>query len=136
MSILFGLVVFCIVAAIIIPICVVFANPKPNYTFASFSGHVMYLSGGSNNIALNPNTNQPYNFIFVNNSLITNSNTQNGTFEFPYSTLLQAQTNSTIGDIIYVFYGDGNNTGMNAGIILQNNQYFWSSGVTHDLVTS
>lgn len=59
-----------------------------------------------------------------------------GTFESPYPTLLDAQENSAPGDIIYVFPGNGTTDGMNDGIILQNQQKLWGSGVAHTLATN
>lgn len=75
-------------------------------------------------LALNPVTGVPYYFVFVNNT----SPDGNGTFEDPFGTLLAAQINSSPGDVIYTFPGDGTTFGMNAGIILQNNQIFQGSG--------
>ncbi len=57
--------------------------------------------------------------IFVNN---TNPMSGDGSFGNPYNTLLAAQTASNVGDAIFVSVGDGTSTGMNAGIVLKNNQ--------------
>ena len=81
--------------------------------------------------AINPTTDEPYNFVFVNNK----SNSE-GTYESPYPTLALAQAKSKPGDIIYVFPGDGTTRGMNSGITLQNNQKFWGSAVDHTLTTT
>ena len=67
---------------------------------------------------------------------VDNQSNSLGTFESPYPTLLQAQTNSNPGDIIYVFPGDGTTTGMDNGITLKNDQKFWGSGASHTLVTN
>jgi hypothetical protein len=80
--------------------------------------------------AIDPTTNQPYKFVFVDNT-----SHSAGTYKSPYPTLALAQANSKAGDIIYVFPGDGTTTGMNAGITLKNNQKFWGSGVDHDIRT-
>lgn len=81
--------------------------------------------------AIDPSTCQPFNFVFVDNT-----SHSRGTFESPYPTLAQAQTNSKPGDIIYVFPGDGTTKGMDAGITLQNRQKFWGSGISHALQTA
>ncbi|HSX37679.1 MAG TPA: inverse autotransporter beta domain-containing protein [Chlamydiales bacterium] len=81
--------------------------------------------------AIDPATGEPYFFQFVNNT-----SSSNGTFESPYPTLALAEANSGMNDIIYVFPGDGTTTGMDGGIALQNNQYFWGSGVSHSIQTS
>lgn len=81
--------------------------------------------------ALDPLTNEPLRVIFVDNT----SNSR-GTYESPYPTLALAQAHSKAGDIIYVYPGDGTTKGMNAGIVLKNNQKFWGSGVEHSLQTA
>lgn len=84
-----------------------------------------------NTAAINPATSQPYRFVFVDNT----SNSF-GTYESPYHSLRQAQDNSRPGDVIYVFPGDGTTRGMDQGIILQQNQNFWGSGISHALQAS
>jgi hypothetical protein len=81
--------------------------------------------------AIDPTTGKPFNFVFVDNT-----SHSLGTYESPYPTLVLAQDNSTIGDIIYVFPGDGTTQGMNAGITLQQNQKFWGSGLDYTLQTA
>jgi len=83
-------------------------------------------------VAINPDTNLPWFVLFVNNT----STDPIGTFENPFNMLLQAQNGSSPGDIIYVFPGDGTTTGMDAGITLQDNQFFWGSGATQTLPTT
>ncbi|MFZ4772461.1 MAG: inverse autotransporter beta domain-containing protein, partial [Chlamydiia bacterium] len=61
--------------------------------------------------AIDPRTNNPYYFVFVDNT----SNSA-GTFESPYPTLLEAQNNSSPYDVIYVYPGDGTSKGMDTGI--------------------
>ncbi len=70
----------------------------------------------------------PFNIIFVNNT-----SSSNGTFESPYPTLALAETNSSAGDVIYVFPGDGTTTGMDSGISLKSSQRFHGSGSPMDL---
>ncbi len=84
-----------------------------------------------NTLATDPATGLPYFFVFVNNT--SNSN---GTYESPYHSLTQVQSNSSPNDIIYVFPGNGTTTGMDAGISLQANQKFWGSGVSHSIQTT
>jgi len=83
-------------------------------------------------LAIDPATGLPWFVIFVNNT----STDPLGTFENPYNTLLLAQTNSGPDNIIYVFPGDGTTTGMDVGILLQNEQFFWGSGTTQILPTT
>jgi hypothetical protein len=67
---------------------------------------------------------------------VDNLSSSDGTYESPYHLLSDAQDNSNPGNIIYVFPGDGTTTGMDDGIILQDNQKFWGSGVDHTLNTN
>lgn len=84
-----------------------------------------------NSVAIDSATCQPFNFVFVNNT-----SHSHGTYESPYPTLALAQANSKVGDIIYVFPGNGTTQGMDAGITLQHNQKFWGSGINHALQTT
>lgn len=81
--------------------------------------------------AIDPATGEPYNFVFVDNT-----SSSEGTYESPYPTLALAQNNSKVGDILYVFAGDGTTRGMNSGITLKNNQKFWGSGIDHSIQAS
>jgi len=81
--------------------------------------------------AIDPSDGIPYFFVFVDNT-----SSSNGTFESPYPTLTAAETNSEPGDIIYVFPGDGTDTGMNVGIFLQNNQRLLGAGIPHYFLTT
>ena len=92
---------------------------------------IIVLDQNQDVAAINPQTGQPYRFIFVDNT--SNSS---GTYESPYHSLIQAQNNSVPGDILYVFPGDGTTRGMDQGITLQRNQNFWGSGINHTLQTS
>ncbi len=81
--------------------------------------------------AINPATNQPYFFWFVDNT-----SHSDGTFESPFNTLLDAQDASNPNDIIYVYPGDGTDAGMNQCIVLQDSQQLLGSGVTHPITTT
>lgn len=81
--------------------------------------------------AINPDTNEPFFFIFVDNT-----SSSNGTFESPYHTLLAAEQNSKVNDIIYVFPGDGTDTGMDDTIFLKDAQRLLGSGMSHTFVTT
>lgn len=81
--------------------------------------------------AIDPLTNAPYVFYFVNNT-----SHSAGTYESPFSTLMQAQAASGPNNVIYVFSGDGTTSNMNEGITLQTNQRLWGSGVTQSLPTT
>lgn len=80
--------------------------------------------------ALNPLTGQPYAFWFVDNT----SHSQ-GTYESPFNTLADAASSAHENDIIIVHPGDGTDTGMNAGIILNDGQKLFGSGIAHTLLT-
>ncbi len=80
--------------------------------------------------AVNPATNDPWKVWFVNNT-----SSSDGTFESPFPTLAQAQNASSPNDMIYVFPGDGTTTGMNMGIVLQNGQDLFGSGISHTIKT-
>ncbi|MBP9841862.1 MAG: right-handed parallel beta-helix repeat-containing protein [Simkaniaceae bacterium] len=82
-------------------------------------------------VAIDPATGLPYFFVFVNNT-----SSSSGTYESPYHSLAQAETNSSPNDIIYVFPGDGTTRGMNSGIALKANQKFWGSAINHTIQTS
>lgn len=81
--------------------------------------------------AIDPSTGKPYFFWFVNNT-----SHSKGTFESPFSTLTAAQNASAPGDVIYVYPGDGTSQGMDAGIVLKNNQYLFGSGIGQRLPTT
>lgn len=82
-------------------------------------------------VAIDPTTNQPYFFVFVDNT----SHSQ-GTYENPYHSFAQAQDHSSPNDVIYVFPGDGTTTGMDSGITLKNQQKLWGSGIAHGIQTT
>ena len=82
-------------------------------------------------VAINPSTNDPYVFWFVDNT-----SHSAGTFKSPFNTLLAAQNASGPGDIIYVFPGDSTSTGMSSGITLQNGQRLLGATTSHRLGTT
>ncbi len=84
-----------------------------------------------NSKAIDPDTGLPYFFVFVDNT-----SSSDGTYESPYHTLAQAEQNSSLGNILYVFPGDGTTTGMDSGITLQESQKLWGSGISHLIATS
>ncbi|MBX3719983.1 MAG: inverse autotransporter beta domain-containing protein [Parachlamydiales bacterium] len=81
--------------------------------------------------AIDPSTGKPYVFWFVNNT-----SHSKGTFESPFPTLIAAQNASGPNDVIYVFPGDGTSTGMDAGIVLKNNQRLYGAGLGYTLSTA
>ena len=81
--------------------------------------------------AINPVTGDPYVFFFVDNT-----SHSLGTFESPFSTLMDAQLASGPNNVIMVFVGDGTTKGMNSGITLQDGQRLWGAGVNHTLPTT
>lgn len=74
--------------------------------------------------AINPTTNEPYVFWFVDNE-----SHGHGTYESAYPTLLQAEHASSANDVIYAFPGNGTDKGMRDGIILKEGQRLFGSGV-------
>ncbi len=86
---------------------------------------------GSQEAAINPLTGLPYLVWFVDNT-----SSSDGTYESPFPTLLEAQTASSPNDFIYVFPGDGTNMGLDAGILLQENQQLLGSGTAVTIVTT
>ncbi len=81
--------------------------------------------------AINPSTGKPYFFWFVDNT-----SHSKGTYESPFPTLIAAQIASKPGDVIYVYPGDGTSQGLDAGIVLKNNQFLFGSGIAHKLNTT
>lgn len=74
-------------------------------------------------VARDIRTNDPLHIVFVDNRNING----NGTAESPYGFLKQAENHSSPGDMIYVYAGDGSENGINAGVILKNDQWLQSS---------
>jgi|GEM_PF-2498936 len=84
-------------------------------------------------IGLDPRTGQPLSIVFVNNTATSG----NGTAEDPYSTLLAAETNSSKGEMIYVYTGNGTSSGMDFfGITLKNRQWLQGSATSFDLLST
>ncbi|MGB7979140.1 MAG: right-handed parallel beta-helix repeat-containing protein [Chlamydiales bacterium] len=81
--------------------------------------------------AIDPSTGEPYFFVFVDNT-----SSSLGTYESPYASLAAAQENSSSGDIIYVFPGDGSSNNMNSGITLQNSQMLLGASTPYSFPTS
>ncbi len=72
----------------------------------------------------------PYFFVFVDNT-----SSSLGTFESPYASLATAQANSSPGDIIYVFPGNGTATNMDTGITLQDSQMLLGAASSYRMPT-
>ncbi len=85
----------------------------------------------STSVAIDPSTGEPFFFLFVDNT-----SHSAGTYESPYNTLTDAESNSSPYDIIYIFPGDGTTTGLNAGITLKDYQRLWGTGVAQTLQTT
>ncbi|MCX6990210.1 MAG: inverse autotransporter beta domain-containing protein [Chlamydiae bacterium] len=83
-------------------------------------------------IGLDPRTGLPLSIVFVNNT----STGGNGTAEAPYSTLVAAETNSSKGEMIYVYTGNGTSSGMDVGITLQDRQWLQGSATSFDLLST
>lgn len=84
-----------------------------------------------NQVAIDPITNKPYNFIFVNN--LSHSD---GSYESPYHLLQSAQDVSVPHDVIYVFSGDGTTRDLDTGFVLKDYQRLWGSGTAQQLPTT
>ncbi len=63
---------------------------------------------------------------YVNN---TASSDGSGRSDDPYHDLADAQTLSVAWDVIFVYFGDGTNTGQNSGFVLKNNQKLFGQSV-------
>ena len=81
--------------------------------------------------AIDPSTGEPYFFVFVDNM-----SSSLGTYESPYGYLSEAQTNSSAGNIIYIFPGDGTSNKMNGGISLKDAQQLLGASTVHRLATT
>ena len=83
-------------------------------------------------VAKDPDTDAPYEFIFVNNL-----SSSLGTIESPYPTIQKALAAVTPGSIIYVYQGSGAayNTGA-SGITLQDGQSLWGASTKQSLATT
>ena len=81
--------------------------------------------------AVDPDTGKPYTVWFVDNT----SHSQ-GTYESPFSTLSAAESASGPSDVIYVFKGDGTDTGMNSGLTLKHGQQLLGAGIDQKIATT
>jgi len=85
-------------------------------------------------VVKNKTTGLEQKVFYVDNSVATNGD---GTTENPFDNLADAEAAAGIGDVIYVAYGDGTNTNMDAGITLSNDgQKLIGSGVDFAFDTS
>lgn len=103
----------------------------PPLTYQSLLSQNPGFSSGYFDCIFSPTTSpcpQYYPTIYVNNTNINPS--PNGSINNPYPTLKQAQDNSKVGDIIYVFPGDGTTKGYDQGIVLKAQQTIASPAVT------
>ena len=92
----------------------------------------MIVSTGRNNevVGNDPRTNEPLHIVFVNNTRTSGD----GSFESPYALLSSAESNSSPGDMVYVYTGNGTSTKMNSGITLQEKQ--WLQGESNAFILS
>jgi len=81
--------------------------------------------------ARHPVTRAPLQFWFVDNT----SHSQ-GTFESPFNTLSAAEAASWPNDILYVFTGDGTDTGLDSGLTLQAGQQLLGAGIEQQIATT
>ncbi len=81
--------------------------------------------------AINPATGNPWQVWFVDNT-----SSSAGSIESPFPTLVQAQNASSPWDAIYVFPGNGTTQGMDAGIVLQDGQKLFGSGISQVFPTT
>lgn len=83
-----------------------------------------------NTPAINPKTQEPYVFWFVDNT-----SHSNGTYESPYPLLAQAELKAQEYDVIYVFPGDKTDLNLDTGFIMKKDQRLFGSGISHILPT-
>lgn len=105
------------------------SSSREEVKFKKFKGNSIIIKvDKKKEVAINPKTKKPFIVWFVNNS---SSTTGNGTFKSPFNTLLAAQTASDPYDIIYIYPGIGDSTGMNMGISPQKGQELLGAGFTY-----
>jgi len=75
--------------------------------------------------AIDPNTSNPYFFVFVNNLTPLGGD---GSIEYPHQGLASAESFSKSNDIIYLFSGNGTDSNYDTGFIMKDNQTFQGSG--------
>lgn len=73
--------------------------------------------------------------IFVSNVKRSGQTRSLATIENPYHTLLEAQSHSLPGDVIYVFPGNEMTKGQDKGMVLQDNQTFLDLNSNHPVET-
>lgn len=83
-----------------------------------------------NAVAINPTTQEPYIFWFVNNT-----KHGNGTFEHPFGMLAEAQSSANKNDVIYVFPGNGTDFNLDTGFIMKKGQRLFGSGINQVVPT-
>ncbi|MES2199994.1 MAG: right-handed parallel beta-helix repeat-containing protein [Chlamydiota bacterium] len=76
-------------------------------------------------VAIDPATQEPYVFWFVDNT-----SHSNGTFESPYPILAQAESKAQEYDVIYVFPGDGTDRNLDTGFVMKKGQRLLGTGVS------
>ena len=109
----------------------VFANgtfsyiPAANYTGDDTFTYTVIDSGGLSDTATVTITVKSRVWYVKNNAAANGT----GRSSDPFDTLAEAQTASSAGDTIYVFYGDGTTTGQAAGIVLKDQQRLLGEGV-------
>ena len=77
-------------------------------------------------LAIDPRTGAPYNVIHVNNE--ADGSVENGSAELPFDSLVDAQNNSSPGDVIVVNAGSGTDRNLDTGIVLQDDQFLLGEG--------
>ena len=85
-------------------------------------------------LAIDPDTGLPYDVIHVNNT--ADGTIGDGSVETPFDELIDAELNSSPGDIIYVNVGDGTDNLYDQGITLQDDQFLFSTGARNLLPTT
>ncbi|MBS0627554.1 MAG: hypothetical protein JSS09_05015 [Verrucomicrobia bacterium] len=83
-----------------------------------------------NAVAINPATQDPYVFWFVDNT-----SHSNGTFESPFPKLSQAESHANKNDVIYVFPGDGTDFNLDTGFVMKKGQRLFGSGIKQTVPT-
>lgn len=82
-------------------------------------------------VALDPLTNRPIKFWFVNNT-----SHSLGTFENPFNNFSSVEESSAENDVVYVFSGDGTDKGMNSGFIMKDGQRLLGAARSHTFLTT
>lgn len=78
-----------------------------------------------NKAAIDPDTQKPYVFWFVDNT-----SHSNGTYESPYPLLAQAESSAQKNDVIYVFPGDGTDRNLDTGFTMKKGQKLLGTGIS------